>query len=313
MVRYAAIAALIASLAACQQEARVTPTGQSGSALSVMSSQNVNDTRIAKQVFGTIPQPSRQPSAPIGFYSNGCQAGAAELAETGPTWQAMRLSRNRNWGQPELVDYVQDLSRAAARLPGWSGIYVGDMSQPRGGPMLSGHASHQVGLDADIWLKPVTSLRLTRQQREDISSDRMDRRDGAYVNAAWTPQHEALVKAAASDPRVARIFIFAGAKVEMCRNATGDRSWLQKVRPWYGHNYHFHVRLNCPAGSTVCAPQDPPPPGDGCAEAVSWVNNLINPQPAPRPDPDAVPTPAAPRGELRMSSLPGQCAAVAAN
>ncbi|SEN74691.1 penicillin-insensitive murein endopeptidase [Loktanella fryxellensis] len=307
MIRAAALIALVAGLAACKPAPDVDT-----STLSVVSSQNTNDTRIAKEVFGYLPTPSQLPATPVGFYSNGCQAGAVALAETGPTWQAMRLSRNRNWGQPELVDFVQDLSRAAAQQPGWSGIYVGDMSQPRGGPMLSGHASHQIGLDADIWLKRTDNLQLTRQQREDISSDRMDRRDGAYVNDAWTPQHEAIVKAAASDPRVARIFIFAGAKVEMCRNATGDRSWLQKVRPWYGHNYHFHVRLNCPRGSTVCAPQDPPPAGDGCAEAVAWVNNLIDPQPAPPADPNAEPA-APPRGELRMSSLPAQCAAVAAN
>lgn len=307
MVRITALIALLTGLAACQQDAAVTPTVTQ----SVVSSQNTNDTRIAKQVFGNIPGPSAQRPSPVGFYSRGCQAGAMALPETGPTWQAMRLSRNRNWGQPELIDFVQDLSRFAATQPGWNGLYLGDMSQPRGGPMLTGHASHQVGLDADIWLKPATAMTLTRQQREDISSDRMDRRDGAYVTSSWTPQHEAIVRAAASDPRVARIFIFAGAKVEMCKNATGDRSWLNKVRPWYGHNYHFHVRLNCPAGSTTCDPQDPPPPGDGCADAQAWVNNIIDPQPAPPPDPDAPKI--APRGELTMASLPGQCAAVAAN
>ncbi len=306
MVRYAAIIALLTGLAACQQEAKVATATQA-----VFSTQNTNDTRIAKQVFGNISSPSSQPATPVGFYSKGCQSGAVQLPETGPTWQAMRLSRNRNWGQPQLVNFVQDLSRFAATQPGWNGLYFGDMSQPRGGPMLTGHASHQVGLDADIWLKPATNMSLTRQQREDISSDRMDRRDGAYVNANWTPQQEAIVRAAASDRRVARIFIFAGAKVEMCKNATGDRSWLNKVRPWYGHNYHFHVRLNCPPGSTTCAPQDPPPPGDGCADAQDWVNNIINPPPAQPRDPNA-PKPV-PKRELTMASLPGQCAVVAAN
>ena len=306
MVRIAALIALLTGLAACQQEAKVAPATQP-----VFSTQNTNDTRIAKQVFGNIPTPAALPSAPVGFYSKGCQAGAAQLPETGPTWQAMRLSRNRNWGQPVLVDFAQDLSRYAATLPGWNGLYFGDMSQPRGGPMLTGHASHQIGLDADIWLKPATNLSLSRTERENISSDRMDRNNGTSVNSSWTPAHEALVRAAASDPRVARIFIFAGAKVEMCKNATGDRSWLNKVRPWYGHNYHFHVRLNCPAGSTTCAPQDPPPPGDGCADAAAWVDNILNPKPAPPRDPDAEPP--APKRELTMASLPGQCAAVAAN
>lgn len=306
MVRITALIALMTGLAACQQEAKVVAVAQP-----VVSTQNTNDTRVAKQVFGNIATRSSQAPAPIGFYSRGCQAGASELAETGPTWQAMRLSRNRNWGQPELVNFAQDLSRYAASLPGWNGLYFGDISQPRGGPMLTGHASHQVGLDTDIWLKQATSLTLSRTERENISSDRMDRNSGAYVNSNWTPQHEAIVRAAASDPRVARIFIFPGAKVEMCKNATGDRSWLNKVRPWYGHNYHFHVRLNCPAGATNCERQDPPPPGDGCADAQEWVNNIINPRPAPPPDPNA-PKPK-PKRELTMASLPGQCAAVAAN
>jgi murein endopeptidase len=30
------------------------------------------------------------------------------------------------------------------------GLLIGDMSQPRDGPMLYGHSSHQIGLDVDI-------------------------------------------------------------------------------------------------------------------------------------------------------------------
>jgi penicillin-insensitive murein DD-endopeptidase len=260
---------------------------------------------VAKRVFGGFELPSSQPSQPIGGYSRGCQAGAVQLPETGPTWQAMRLSRNRNWAQPGTVAFVQDLSRYAATLPGWAGLYVGDMSQPRGGPMTSGHASHQSGLDIDVWMLPPSRLNLTAQEREDISSTDMQRADGAYVNDAWSPQHEALLRQAASDPRVARIFIFAGAKAEMCRTATGDRSWLAKIRPWWGHNTHFHIRLNCPAGAPNCAAQDPVPPGDGCDEAQAWVNNILNPPPA---DPNA--PEAEPRRDLTLAELPGQCLGV---
>jgi penicillin-insensitive murein endopeptidase len=220
----------------------------------------------------------------------------------------MRLSRNRNWAQPGTVDFVQDLSRFAATLPGWEGIYVGDMSQPRGGPMTSGHASHQTGLDVDVWLRPADRLDLSAQAREDISSTDMQRAEGAYVNDSWTPAHEALVREAAQDPRVARIFIFAGAKVEMCENATGDRSWLGKVRPWWGHNTHFHIRLHCPPGAAGCAAQDPVPPGDGCAEAQEWVNNILNPPPA---DPNAPPPEE--RRDLTLAELPAQCMSVLAS
>ncbi|GGG72088.1 penicillin-insensitive murein endopeptidase [Salipiger pallidus] len=264
-------------------------------------------TKSAKAMFGSQSVGSGQSPAAYGSYSKGCAAGAVQLPETGSTWQAMRLSRNRNWALPITVDYVQDLSRKAAQLPGWNGIYVGDMSQPRGGPMTSGHASHQVGLDADIWLRPATDMNLSRSARENISSISMRRQSGAFTNNNWTRSHHELLKAAASDPRVARIFIFPGAKVQMCNDETGDRSWLRKIRPWYGHHYHFHVRLSCPPDATGCVNQAPPPPGDGCADAQAWVNNILNPPP---PDPNA-PAPK-PKRDLVMGDLPAQCASVLA-
>ncbi|MBR9890859.1 penicillin-insensitive murein endopeptidase [bacterium] len=267
----------------------------------------VLSTKSAKSMFGAEQVGSQQSAAAYGSYSRGCVAGAQQLAETGPTWQAMRLSRNRNWAHPETIDYVQDLSRKAAQLPGWSGLYIGDMSQPRGGPMTSGHASHQIGLDADIWMRPANDLSLSRSARENISSISLRRASGAYTNDNWTRSHHELLKAAASDPRVARIFVFPGAKVKMCNDETGDRAWLRKIRPWYGHHYHFHVRLSCPPGATGCVNQTPPPPGDGCADAQAWVNNILNPPP---PDPNAPPP--KPKRDLTMGDLPAQCATVLA-
>lgn len=260
---------------------------------------------LAKQLFGAKDSASEHRPAAFGSYAKGCTAGAMQLPETGPTWQAMRLSRNRNWGLPDTIDFITDLSRFAARLPGWNGLYVGDISQPRGGPMLSGHRSHQLGLDADIWMLPGTRMDLSRQQRENISSISLRRANGAYVNDNWTRQHHELLKAAASDRRVARIFVFPGAKVQMCKDETGNRRWLRKIRPWWGHHYHFHVRLSCPRGMRACVDQAPPPPGDGCEEAQTWVNNILNPPP---PDPNA-PKPA-PRREYVLADLPDQCAAV---
>ncbi len=272
-----------------------------------MSGVEVNRAAVAKSLFGAAGDASRLPAAPYGGYSRGCLAGGVQLPETGPTWQAMRLGRNRNWGHPETVDFLQDLSRKAAARPESNGIYVGDMSQPRGGPMTSGHASHQSGLDADIWLMPAT-LGLSRAEREALSAVSMRRNAGAYTNDLWGPFQHELVKAAAQDPRVERIFIFPGAKVRMCREETGNRDWLRKIRPWAGHHYHFHARLSCPAGAQGCEDQAPPPPGDGCAEAQDWVDNILNPRPAPPADPDAAPS--RPRGDLRVADLPQACQAV---
>ena len=257
---------------------------------------------LAKTAFGAERVGSPQRPAPFGSSARGCLAGAERLAETGPTWQAMRLSRNRNWGHPELVDFVQDLSRSAAAQPGWRGLYVGDMSQPRGGPMLTGHRSHQIGLDVDIWMRPARDLTLSAAARESLSSISTRRAKGAYVNENWTRAHHEIIKAAAQDRRTARIFVFPGAKVQMCRDAQGDRSWLRKVRPWWGHHYHFHVRLRCPRGARGCTNQAPPPPGDGCADAQTWVNNILNPPP---PDPNAKPP--VRRREYVVADLPRQC------
>ena len=295
--------ALVLGLTSCNQ---TTPEPEKTGILSSQSIPAVMQGVHAKQLFGAQGRGSEHSPAVYGGYARGCLAGGVALPETGPTWQAMRLSRNRNWGHPQAIEFVQDLSRVAAQQPGWNGLYVGDISQPRGGPMLTGHASHQLGLDVDIWLNPAGNLKLSRVERENISAISMQRANGAYTNSQWTRAHHEIVKAAAKNPRTARIFIFAGAKAQMCKDEQGsDRAWLRKVRPWWGHHYHFHVRLNCPDNTTGCEPQAAPPPGDGCAEAEQWVRNILNPPP---PDPTA-PKPK-PRRELTMADLPRQCVAV---
>jgi len=303
MSRRAAIVIALAALAGCSGDpAGRAPAGGTISSQSVPVAMQAVEARM---LFGKVPDGSGEGPAVFGEYAKGCIGGARQLAETGPTWQAMRLSRNRHWGHPETLDFVKTLSRFAAAQPGWSGLYVGDISQPRGGPMLSGHRSHQTGMDVDIWMRPPQRLDLSRAERESLSSISLRRARGAYTNANWSRQHFEILRAAARDPRSARIFVFPGAKVAMCDMETGDRRWLRKIRPWFGHHYHFHVRLKCPAGAPGCVAQDAPPPGDGCAAARQWVQNILDPPP---PDPDAPPP--KPRRALRMSDLPGQCVSV---
>ncbi len=256
---------------------------------------------IAKELFGVARSSSAQTPAAYGGYARGCLAGAEQLGETGTTWQTMRLSRNRNWAHPETIAFIERLSKMAALQNGWKGLYVGDMSQPRGGPMLTGHASHQTGLDVDIWMLPPKRLNLSRNARENLSSISTRRELGAYVNDNWTKAHHNILKAAARDKAVARIFVFPGAKVQMCKDARGNRDWLRKIRPWWGHHFHFHVRLACPKGTAGCVNQAPPPPGDGCAAADKWVEDILHP-------PDRPPRP--PRPELLLADLPNQCTAV---
>jgi penicillin-insensitive murein DD-endopeptidase len=258
----------------------------------------------AKQLFGRKTTPTFGESRPIGFYAKGCMAGGEALPVNGDAWQVMRLSRNRNWGQPQLIDFIE---RNATKLRSrgiWSGFLVGDMAQPRGGPMISGHASHQIGLDADIWMKPMPEWSLSRAEREDMMSTNVVRSDGLEVDRTkWTPAHMAMLREIASQPEVERIFVNAAIKKAICQDERGDRSWLRKMRPMYEHNYHFHIRLACPAGADSCVRQDPTPPGDSCDASLAWwfSDSVLH----PRPNPNAKPRP-----PLTMAGLPADCRSV---
>lgn len=274
-------------------------------------------SRLANQLFGAASTGTNAPAETYGSYARGCGDGFVQLPETGPTWQAMRLSRNRNWGHPEMITFLQDLSRQAVAI-GWNGLYVGDISQPRGGPMTSGHASHQMGLDADIWMLPPGRLDLSRTERENLSSVSVRTADQRGVTNHWTPQHAQVLRAAASDPRVDRIFVAAAVKIEMCRTATpADTPWLQRIRPIQGHNYHFHVRLRCPAGSPDCETQSPTVAelsngGNGCDATLQWwVTDYLNPPARTEEEPPEDPAPRRrhPR-EFTMADLPRQCSEV---
>lgn len=277
--------------------------GSGGAQLSLDATQSRSE---ARQYFGAETSGSGGSAESLGFYSNGCLAGGEQLAETGPTWQAMRLSRNRNWGHPELIDYVEGLSAQVAANTSWAGLYVGDLSQPRGGPMLTGHASHQVGLDADIWMYPPERLNLSTTEREELSSISVRAQRGASVNGNWTADHAEVLRLAATDPRVARIFVTTGVKVWLCENVTGDRSWLSHIRPANGHHYHFHVRLNCPAGDGDCQNQAMPQ-GDGCEEAEARAARILNPPPPgpPNNDPPVAQPPSGMR--VALGQVPNQC------
>ncbi len=262
----------------------------------------------ARALFGQKAAPASLQARAIGSYARGCLAGATALPVDGPSWQVMRLNRNRNWGHPVLIDYLEDLAREVPRITGWPGLLVGDISQPRGGPMLTGHASHQIGLDADLWLTPMPRARLDREARENMPAVNMARADWRDVDPKhWTPAHTRLIKAAASEPRVERIFVNPALKVALCREAGADRSWLNKVRPIWGHNYHFHIRMSCPAGMASCSGQEPPNFGDGCGqELTDWIERQRAAIFAPPKPPRTGPAPK-PKPPMSLDDLPAEC------
>jgi penicillin-insensitive murein endopeptidase len=260
--------------------------------------------QLAKVLFGSQSLPAATAAKSYGFYSKGCFSGGVAIATDGPTWQAMRLSRNRRWGHPTMIRLVEKLSRDAV-ADGWPGLLLGDISQPRGGPMLTGHASHQIGLDADIWLTPMPDRRLSAAERENVSAVSMIKKGGLTVDErVWTPAHARLLRRAASYGEVERILVHPGIKKKLCETVTGDRRWLRKVRPFWGHDSHFHIRIGCQPGSSGCTGQAATAPGDGCDKSLAW---WFTEEPwRPNKNPDA---PKA-RDLMTMKSLPRECRAV---
>lgn len=260
----------------------------------------------ARTLFGAVTQPAPLAARAIGSYAKGCLAGAVALPVDGPAWQAMRLSRNRNWGHPKLIDLLQTFARDAKAKDAWPGLLVGDLSQPRGGPMLTGHASHQIGLDADIWFTPMPDRRFTSTEREETAAVSMLKPDGITLDLkAFTQERVQLLKRAASYAVVERILVHPGIKKALCDATTGqtaaDRAWLTKVRPIWGHYYHFHIRIGCPPGSTTCKAQKDPPGNDGCGKEITdWLMLISRPPPAAT----------GPQRQMGIEALPTECRAV---
>ncbi|OQM76332.1 penicillin-insensitive murein endopeptidase [Manganibacter manganicus] len=258
----------------------------------------------AKNLFGAKVLPALAAPQSFGFYSKGCFAGGVALPLDGPTWQVMRPSRNRRWGHPELIGLLEKFSRDAA-AEGWRGLLVGDIAQPRGGPMLTGHASHQIGLDADIWFTPMPARRYSLAQRDTVGAVSLIRPGTHLVDERkWAPVYARLLRQAASYPEVERIFVNPGIKKKLCDTVSGDRAWLNKIRPLWGHDSHFHIRISCPPGSTGCKPQRGTGTADGCGEQLAWWFTDEPWRPAKGPQKPKA------RDVMTMADLPKACQVV---
>nr|WP_246748535.1 penicillin-insensitive murein endopeptidase [Rhizobium setariae] len=273
------------------------------------TSVHAGDPIPAKQLFGAAKLPTRSDPESLGFYAKGCLAGGMAIPADGPTWQVLHPSRNRRWGNPRMISLLERLSREAHAEDGWNGLLLGDISQPRGGPMLTGHASHQIGLDADIWLTPMPNRRLSYQERDDFPENSVLRRGTLYVDPnKWTQSHANLIMRAASYPQVERVFVHPGIKKKLCESWEGNRSLLSKVRPIYGHHYHFHIRMKCPPGQAGCEDQVNPPDDSGCGKPLAEWFDRLKPRPAKKPEKKPV-KPTKPT-YLTLKSLPNACTAV---
>jgi penicillin-insensitive murein DD-endopeptidase len=268
---------------------------------------DIEKTEPAKKLFSEKELPSIGKAVAIGYYPRGCLQGGVELPPTGATWQVMRISRNRNWGHPELIKFLERFAPLAAKATGWHGVLVGDMAQPRGGPLPFGHSSHQIGLDVDIWFMPMPARVLSKEERDNLPFLNLVADDRKHINPkVWTPAHAAFIRTAAEQPEAERVLVNAAIKKELC-TMQGDKhpAWMSKVRPWYGHDDHIHVRLKCPADSPNCRKQSPPHEGAACSDKdfKFWFSDrVLHPEP---PKPDA--KPAKPQRPLMLADLPKAC------
>ena len=269
-----------------------------------MPEKKVEQTTAAKFLFAKKELPSLGKAMAIGYYPRGCLQGGVELPITGPNWQVMRVDRNRNWGHPELIKFLEHFAPLAAKATGWHGVLIGDMAQPRGGPLLFGHLSHQIGLDVDIWFMPMPGHVLTTDERNKVSASYLVAADGKHVNENWSPADAAFIRTAAEQPEVERVLVNAAIKKKLCEmEGNHHYPWMSKVRPWYGHADHIHVRLKCPADSPHCRAQSAVPGGDGCGEKelAYWFKDSVL-HPVIKPGPPAKP--------LMLSDLPPACKTV---
>ncbi|MEE2786277.1 MAG: penicillin-insensitive murein endopeptidase [Myxococcota bacterium] len=214
------------------------------------------------KAWSDFKAPVGKTSEAIGRYNLGCLMGGAELPVKGRGFESIRRHRNRYYGHQRLIGFLRDYGERITKAS-LQPVLIGDLSQPRGGRMSSGHRSHQIGLDADVWF--------TRPRRGARGSDRsfpsmVDLKNERIDRKHWNEDKAKLLKLAAEDSRVARVFVHWVIKQEVCRVATGDRAWLAKIRPWWGHSSHFHIRLGCASTDQACVDQQPVKPADGCGE-----------------------------------------------
>lgn len=251
----------------------------------------------------TVRTPAAGAPESIGSYADGCVRGAERMPLSGNGWEVMRPSRRRYYGHPLLIEYMRGLAADFAQA-GLGKVVFGDIGQPRGGPTLSGHASHQTGLDVDVWYRRWPAGKtLTMRQREKLESPTLVVPDFERLNGKWDPKVIDMLRLAASRPGVDRIFVNPVIKRQVCARFAGA-TWVGKLRPWWGHDDHFHVRLSCPAGDALCTnPADPIPPGDSCGAPLDdWFTAESKAEARrQRTEPGKPPT---------MPTLPAACQAV---
>jgi murein endopeptidase len=129
---------------------------------------------------------------------------------------------SRRWGSDDLVRRILRVIEVYARAhPGAPRVGIGDLSRPRGGPFGPKHATHQNGLDADVYYP-----RLDGRERPPKRAEQMNRR-----------LSQALLD----------LFVAAGADVIYVGPNTRLTGPPHVVQVLWNHDNHLHVRIRHPA------------------------------------------------------------------
>ncbi len=234
--------------------------------------------------------PVRGEPNPIGHYTNGCLIGSKKIPFNGIGYQVVRQEKKRYYAHPKMLQYLQTLGRKIQQA-GLPAMLISDVAMPAGGRFINGHHSHQMGLDVDIWFRMGRLSKKNAYHSTGLATP-MANLKTKTMTQNWTIHQETLLKLAANDPSVARIFVNPLIKIYLCQTVKSDRQWLRKIRPWSGHNSHFHVRLHCPKEAKNCNNQTPIPAGEGCDSTLyAWLKPRPKPIKPLKPKPIVIPPP----------------------
>lgn len=217
----------------------------------------------------TAKTPTRHKPQIYGGYSAGCIDGAKPLPEKANGYLSVSQESGRIYGHPELITAIEKLGKKI-EFHTKKTLLVGDLGHARGGPASlesSAHRSHQNGLDVDIWYELLPKDKTFDSAMQPFSV--LDPTGIGLNKKLWTKEQMQILRYAASSSAVERILVNPHVKVAMCQHYRGS-SWLNKLRPWWGHDKHFHMRLKCPKGNKHCEPQKPVPDKDECGKELAW-------------------------------------------
>jgi murein endopeptidase len=181
------------------------------------------------------PPQAAPASRALGLWYAGRLANGVQLPAEGfdyVTWDPVLLRTPnrgwRRWGTQGLIDMTTLVLREYRDAhPDAPRVLVGDLSRPQGGPFGRrygglGHASHQNGLDVDIYYP---------------------RKDGRLIEAAGPSQ----VDREASQELLDR-FVRAGAMKVYTGPSLGLRGPRKIVQKLVHHDDHMHVRIRRRSG-----------------------------------------------------------------